>query len=541
MSNKKYGFTNIGFIENFTTYLSELKKITGIERIDIQALNENIENAWENRFQEVICLNRKLESTDAEGTDISFLLIDTGLFDFISKEKVYGGFRSNIPTDLTNDSGKWYGVTLGTKEKILSIWENLPFVNGTELDQHTTINTYTGLAAYISRITDCDYTPVDCKKMLNSAFLQAKENGSLENCQNQICYFPVAEISSEATTYYAYSKYNNRYPTASTEWFGLYIETEAELIDRILDLSYSHMGDLLFDSVNDINHFLIDLANKAMKENWQHPMASKEKASVFEYPILKSYLAFTYHHLQDEDALIASEEDKKIKKYNGNAYFNTGLLDRYFRQIFVIGKIDNITLNPHCSNEKYCIQKEVLRNVKFCSENDPQITRIFSKSQLPKLACYFKDRSDVIFDASLDIHFNDEHIFIDGVARKRLPKYSEAYEACKDDPEKISILASRIARDFESACNRAKLLAERNYKLAVPQYWKETGEIQFLLPIYLGEEEEADIPQCALVLSLDHSARNISYRGETILTLDMAYNNARLLAKPDVFWLNDLS
>ena len=28
------------------------------------------------------------------------------------------------------------------------------------------------------------------------------------------------------------------------------------------------------------------------------------------------------------------------------------------------------------------------------------------------------------------------------------------------------------------------------------------------------------------------------YRGETILTLSMAYNNARLIAKPDVFWLD---
>ena len=54
---------------------------------------------------------------------------------------------------------------------------------------------------------------------------------------------------------------------------------------------------------------------------------------------------------------------------------------------------------------------------------------------------------------------------------------------------------------------RARLLAERNYKLAVPQFWRETGEIQFLLPIYLGEMEEADKPQCALALALDTSGR----------------------------------
>ena len=46
--------------------------------------------------------------------------------------------------------------------------------------------------------------------------------------------------------------------------------------------------------------------------------------------------------------------------------------------------------------------------------------------------------------------------------------------------------------------------------------------------------------QCVLALSLDTKGKNYYYRGETVLTLDMAYNNARLLAKPDVFWLNDL-
>ena len=59
-----------------------------------------------------------------------------------------------------------------------------------------------------------------------------------------------------------------------------------------------------------------------------------------------------------------------------------------------------------------------------------------------------------------------------------------------------------------------------------------------MLPIYLGELEEADQPHCALALSYDDTGRVKYYRGETILTLSMAYNNARLIAKPDVFWLD---
>ena len=99
-------------------------------------------------------------------------------------------------------------------------------------------------------------------------------------------------------------------------------------------------------------------------------------------------------------------------------------------------------------------------------------------------------------------------------------------------------MCARIARDFSSAIERARLLAERNYKLAIPQYWMDTNEIQYLLPIYLGEREENGRPECALALRLVQTGRAPYYRGATILTLDMAYNNARLLAKPDVFWLD---
>jgi len=70
----------------------------------------------------------------------------------------------------------------------------------------------------------------------------------------------------------------------------------------------------------------------------------------------------------------------------------------------------------------------------------------------------------------------------------------------------------------------------RNYKTAVPQYWR--GRIQLLLPLCLQEDGRADL---ALVVEKDADAR--AYRGNTVLTLDMAYSNARLLARPDRDWL----
>ena len=68
----------------------------------------------------------------------------------------------------------------------------------------------------------------------------------------------------------------------------------------------------------------------------------------------------------------------------------------------------------------------------------------------------------------------------------------------------------------------------RNYKTAIPQYFR--GRIQLLLPLYISDPHSADL---AMTVE-DHSS---CYRASTCLILDMAYNNARQLARPDRDWL----
>ncbi len=92
-----------------------------------------------------------------------------------------------------------------------------------------------------------------------------------------------------------------------------------------------------------------------------------------------------------------------------------------------------------------------------------------------------------------------------------------------------------------AAIERTKMLAKRNYKLVVPQFY--SGKIQFLMPIFLSGDLSRD-PDFALVLnplrSSDSDKVN-SYEATTIITLDMAYKNARLIAKPDNTWLKPSS
>ena len=83
---------------------------------------------------------------------------------------------------------------------------------------------------------------------------------------------------------------------------------------------------------------------------------------------------------------------------------------------------------------------------------------------------------------------------------------------------------------LEGAIKETTKRIEANYKTAVPQWYK--GKIQLLVPLYLTNP---NVPDLALVLFLSEDGS--CYYGHTCLTIDMAYNNARLIAKPKSFWL----
>lgn len=135
---------------------------------------------------------------------------------------------------------------------------------------------------------------------------------------------------------------------------------------------------------------------------------------------------------------------------------------------------------------------------------------------LPKRANYFENPSELIFDTNCDIFPQYPHIFGDAENFLRIP------EAVRENPNKTML--------FDGAVKRAKLMIDANYKTAVPQYYK--GRIQLLIPICLVNES---IPDLALVVNKNKAGSQ--YLGHTCLTLDMAYNNARLIARPDSAWL----
>lgn len=214
-------------------------------------------------------------------------------------------------------------------------------------------------------------------------------------------------------------------------------------------------------------------------------IAAPEPWSNDTYPnngILANYIVKTYEKLQSERNIIFAQD---------HALFNTGLFTKYYEPIYAYHSEQKISFLTEYELGKKGIEK------------------------YPGRADYFADPELLIFDWHYKINIYYKHILEDNKSRINIPK---------------DILESQnLLNTFNGAIDTMKKRVSANYKLAVPQYFE--GRVQLLLPLCLHSD---DVPDLALVVT---KVGNV-YQGHTCLTLDMAYNNARLIAKPESNWLD---
>jgi hypothetical protein len=141
-------------------------------------------------------------------------------------------------------------------------------------------------------------------------------------------------------------------------------------------------------------------------------------------------------------------------------------------------------------------------------------------SPLPEIANYFNSGEELIYDYSLELRIRD-HIFQDRKLR---------FLEIDDLPEDLKKDERALRARFDNAVQLAERRVRRNYKTAIPMYSPPRNKIQLLLPLCIISPEKAD-----LALLVDPYGK--VNMGWTVLTLDMAYNNARLIARPDTEWL----
>lgn len=248
-----------------------------------------------------------------------------------------------------------------------------------------------------------------------------------------------------------------------------------------------------FAQFMNYHNCISDLANFAEPEDWSY----HNTPSSSNHPILQNYFNNTYLRLAREKKIAYSTD----MKY---ACFDTGLLTKQQRE--PIYALFCININPNVDAYWHFW--------KFFRKGESEVNKF---SKLPEMAFYWDDPSKIIFDPRKDLVVNIEHIIQDNKTR-----FPQPYNSMDD----------YMLQNYISGCiENAKQKLRRNYKIAVPQYFLTSGTIQLLIPLCLSKPDVADL---AIVVE-DYG--NI-YRAATCLTLDMAINNARLLAKQDRDWLN---
>lgn len=240
-----------------------------------------------------------------------------------------------------------------------------------------------------------------------------------------------------------------------------------------------------FGWFGDFKMCLKDLEVLAMNESWDYTLTPTGGL-----PILFNYVHHTFKKVQSES---------KIEVINDNCIFNTGLVTENQEEIFALFSKNR---KPKSRQDWF------FKGWKKKSDRDLMIF-----SNLPDVANYFDNPNDLIYDTRLELRVNIDHIIVDN--QSRFPSSLPA------DDYVLSVL-------LNGSIDEAKRRLRRNYKTAIPQYFN--NKIQLLLPLCLTSKAKADL---ALVIEKE----NGNYRATTILTLDMAINNARLIAKPDDEWL----
>ncbi len=187
---------------------------------------------------------------------------------------------------------------------------------------------------------------------------------------------------------------------------------------------------------------------------------------------------------------------------------NTGLLTDYNQEIYAVFRKSDMTNGLPWAFTR--VHKDTDR---FISEKF---------SEKPQMANYLTNVYDLIYDKNLDIKLNLDHIIDDNFDR-----FIQAGYLDKALIHALLLYAKDVLQK--------KLL--RNYRIALPFYYRntQTGEskVQLLVPVYFPNS----LVRLALVLDKRTNDDDSQYyEAITVLPVEWAYMDSRLIVKPDDEW-----
>ena len=257
-----------------------------------------------------------------------------------------------------------------------------------------------------------------------------------------------------------------------------------------------------FAYIPDWQNQLNSLKDLALPESWQFKENISNRNT--ETTILERYINAIFKK-QSLEYNWANDEETAQRHFHINnqcACFHTGLYTKHYKGIYgYFGKNKRLG-----ELTEWYFQG-------FFDENSSKLRYIEPLPEKPNAD--FKQ--SVIFNPELPIRVNVDHILCDAENLERIP--AEIREA-----KNLPLL-------LETSVELARRQAIIAPGIIVPQAYQ--GNLQFLMPLCLTNMETPDLAMTLQVM-------DGYYLGNTCLTLDMAYTNARTFAKPVAPWLTNL-
>lgn len=243
---------------------------------------------------------------------------------------------------------------------------------------------------------------------------------------------------------------------------------------------------------SDFERKLDYLIRIAEKEDWDHT----DVDTGYQNSTIFYYIIHTFDRCFDQNKIFIDSSCE-------NAFFNTGLMDSQGNEIF--GHfIKSIFFNSNDPSSNYWYLKAFLKS------NDKEFVRVCK--QRPGTPTYFDNYNELYFDPSLNIEINFDHI------------YEDNFDRLPDSLKSLDKETARLVFDGFLSFTKKKIM--RNNRIPVPQFYD--NKITFLIPVKVFDKDY-------VIIALEKI--NDQYIANTVLTMGMAYNCARLITKPESNWL----
>ena len=265
-----------------------------------------------------------------------------------------------------------------------------------------------------------------------------------------------------------------------------------------------------------LQHYLQPLKDLAEDEDWGA-----------DDNILVNYFVYTFYYLDQ-----FHQTDRSmgyLKEHNDAIHFHTGLFTVRMEPIFAC-----FPINKNPGNKSTVDRPQYFFNPNRLADHFLLSAQMTGRCYpLPVRCHYFTDYTRLIMDGTKKPEVDWTHIVDTNWERVCRALYPD------EDPHDLSFKASAQVKVTSELCGALELACRRveaNYRTAVPQFYN--SKLQLLLPLCVRDSRIPD-----LVLTIERKPfvppidGMFTYVGATILTIQMAYQNARLIARPEHDWL----